>query len=83
MEAISLDIKAAYDYVWHNGLLSKVQENQVHKDMIFWIISFLKNGKCRVVADGAEKEFSPECRSSQISPLCPTLFLVYVDDLLK
>lgn len=45
---ISLDINAAYDNTWHDGLLYKVLRSGVRGKAAQWIASFLSNRRIQV-----------------------------------
>ena len=81
--AVALDISKAFDRVWHNGLLHKLRAYGV-TDAIFQIISsFLSGRRLKVVLDG---KLSPEFAINAVVPqgsiVSPTLFLLFINDLL-
>ena len=41
VQAVALDIQAAYDSVWRNGLLHKMQQKKILSYLIYWIKSFM------------------------------------------
>jgi hypothetical protein len=80
---IALDISKAFDKVWHANLIEKVKCFGFDTQMTSWLLSFLESREISVVVDG----FSSQPRMitagvPQGSVLSPTLFLLYINDLL-
>ena len=49
---IALDIKGAFDKVWHNGLCSKLIAKGVRGKLLTWIKSYLTDRSINVVLSG-------------------------------
>ena len=52
MRGAFLDISKAFDKVWHEGLIYKLQQHGISDELLNIVIDFLNNRKQRVVFDG-------------------------------
>ena len=82
--AVALDISKAFDRVWHEGLLSKLRSYGMSGQFCSWLSSFLENRSLQVAIDGfLSDSFTINAGVPQGSILSPTLFLLYINDLLE
>ena len=79
---VALDISKAFDRVWHDGLLRKLESYGISGQIFGLISSFLSNRRLREVLDGNSSQEHPvNAGVSQGSILGSTLFLRYINDL--
>ena len=81
--AVALDLQSAYDTVDHMALLWKLRQKSLPRYMVAWTRAFLQHRSVILRVNESEFSYPIHAGVPQGSPLSPTLFLVYVDDLLQ
>ena len=80
----SLDASAAFDRVWHDGLLYKLKCKGITGKLFDWIKPYLSDRFQRVVIKGQFSEWIKILAGvPQGSILGPLLFLIYIDDIIN
>ena len=82
--AVALDIKGAFDQVWHNGLCAKLLSKGVTGHLHIWLQNYLQGRSIKVVLSGQSSSPLPINASvPQGSILGPLLFSVFIDDVVE
>ncbi|CAF1451019.1 unnamed protein product [Adineta steineri] len=78
---IFFDIKSAFDSVWHDGLIYKMNDYRISVYFIRWIISFLCRRTAQIELEN-QLSYSFEIKSGtpQGSPLSPLLYILFTSD---
>ena len=78
-----LDVSSAFDKVWHQGLLAKLDQIGVEGTVYDTIKSYLTDRKQIVVVDGEKSDISDiKAGIPQGSRLGPLLFIIYMNDII-
>ena len=82
--ATFIDLTKAFDKVWKQGLLLKLQTAGVKGKMFKWVKSFLSHRMARVKLNGAlSQKVTLKEGVPQGGVISPTLFIVYINDITR
>lgn len=79
--AVFLDIKQAFDSVWHAGLIHKIRQLNLPDHFTRLIGSYLSDRSVQIKVSGAMSHpFTPQAGVPQGSVIAPLLYLIYAHD---
>ena len=82
-QGLFLDVSAAFDKVWHNGLLAKLSQIGVEGSFYDTLSSYLSDRRQVVVVEGEKSDILPvKAGVPQGSRLGPLLFIIYMNDII-
>ena len=78
---IFFDIKAAFDSVWHDGLIYKLNDLRLPRYLLRYLVSFLYNRTATIEIENIlSRPFKLNSGTPQGSPLSPLLYIIYTAD---
>ena len=78
---LAIDIAGAFNWVSRAGLLHKVASMGIAGQLLTWLSNYLFGRRLQIVVGGQHTAIFPICAGvPQGSILCPTLFLLYIND---
>ena len=78
VRGVFLDISKAFDNVWHEGLLLKLNQNGISDNLLKLLLDFLSCRKQRVVLNGQHSSWDNV--TAGVTQGSILLFLIYIND---
>ena len=80
--AVMFDMEKAFDKVWHNGLLYKLNQLDLPKYIVYWIQQFITERSFFIqINDSVSYKYKIEAGVPQGCILSPILFSIYFSDI--
>lgn len=78
---IFFDIKAAFDSVWHDGLIYKLNDLKIPRYLLRYLVAFLYNRTATIEMENIlSRTFQLNSGTPQGSPLSPLLYIIFTAD---
>jgi hypothetical protein len=82
VQTVFLDVSAAFDAVWHRGLIEKLKQINIKDKLLDLLTSYLDKRTAVTVVDGIQSKPLPiQAGVPQGSRLGPILFILYMNDI--
>ena len=79
-----IDFKKAFDSVWHEGLLRKLENKGINGKFLEIIRNIYKRNSCAIKINGKITNYIPYNKGvQQGNPLSPLLFNLYINDIFQ
>ena len=80
--SVMIDLEKAFDLVWQQGLLYKMEQLGLHGNVLMFVEDFLKNRSIQICVGAAMcSTYFLENKTPQGSVLSPLLFSIMINDL--
>ena len=82
VRVVFCDISKAFDRIWHEGVLYKLERMGISGALLLWFKSYISNPKQKVIIENSSSKTGDiQAGVHQGSVLRPLLFLIYTNDI--